>query len=104
MKKLTLEECKEFAKNKNGECLSDVYIGCKTNMKWKCHNGHEWEARFDDIKNSKSWCPKCQKLSLEDCKQFAKNKGGECLSDKYINNDTNMKWKCHNNHEWEGDI
>lgn len=41
-----------------------------------------------------------QKLSkseyLEKAKQHAIIKGGECLSDEYLNSETHLEWKCHN--------
>lgn len=33
-------------------------------------------------------------------KKHAKEKGGECLSDRFIDNKTHLKWKCSNNHIW----
>ena len=50
------------------------------------------------------WCKICaglDKLTLEECHEYAKNKGGECLSTEYINVRSKMKWKCKKNHEWE---
>jgi len=35
------------------------------------------------------------------CKQFAKEKGGKCLSDNYIIRTTKMKWQCSKGHIWE---
>ena len=35
-----------------------------------------------------------QKKYLEECKEIAISRGGLCLSDKYKNNSTYMKWKC----------
>ena len=30
-----------------------------------------------------------------------KKRGGECLSDEYINTHSYLKWKCSRNHEWK---
>jgi hypothetical protein len=102
--KLTIEECKKFALNKNGECLSDEYINNQTKMKWRCSENHEWKAPFGDIKHAGNWCPHCAgcaKLTIEECKEFALNKNGECLSKTYKNKETHMLWKCSENHEWK---
>jgi len=75
-KKLTLEDCQKFAKNKNGKCLSAEYVNCKTQMIWECAEGHTWKSRFDNIK-SNYWCPACggsKKLTLEDCQKIAEKK------------------------------
>jgi hypothetical protein len=100
----TLEACQRFAESKNGECLSTKYIGIMTKMKWRCSEGHEWDATFNDIKNSGSWCPHCAGkvlLTLEECQQFAESKNGKCLSTEYKNAKTKMKWRCSEGHEWD---
>ena len=33
-------------------------------------------------------------------KSFAKKLGGKCLSNKYVNNRTYMKWECAEGHQW----
>ncbi len=38
--------------------------------------------------------------TIEDCIKAAQGKGGECLSDEYINMKTKMLWKCSRGHEW----
>ena len=38
--KLGLEFFKKLAKDKNGECLSDEYLNCRTKLKFKCDKGH----------------------------------------------------------------
>ncbi len=100
--KTTIEECHLFAQNKGGVCLSEKYNNSHTKMIWKCSEGHIWDAIFDSIKNRKSWCPTCGRgtLTIEECQLFAKNKNGECLSDKYIFNKTKMIWKCSKDHIW----
>ena len=34
------------------------------------------------------------KLNIEECHRVAEEKDGKCLSDKYINTRTKMKWEC----------
>ena len=112
-KKYTIEQCKEFAISKNGECLSDEYKNSKTKLNWKCSEGHEWSSIFSSIKRG-CWCPKCGyqlciknrtsgsiRLNIKQCKEFAISKGGECLSEEYKNNRTKLNWKCSEGHEWK---
>ena len=40
------------------------------------------------------------KLTLQDCINFATFKGGKCLSEKYINCKTKMRWQCSHSHKW----
>ena len=39
------------------------------------------------------------KLTLDIVKEIIYNKGGECLSKKYINKKTLMLWRCSRNHK-----
>jgi len=32
--------------------------------------------------------------------QFAKRKGGKCLSEEYINAKTKLEWECRKGHRW----
>ena len=101
-KKYTIESCQQIAEERGGECLSKIYEGCKKPMKWKCKEGHEWNAIFDNIKQGKwcSICKKCKKLTIEDCRKVAEERNGKCLSTKYINTRTLMEWKCSEGHTW----
>lgn len=59
--KHSLEEAKQIAIDRGGECLSYFYKNTETKMKWRCHENHEWEATLDSILNCNSWCPFCAK-------------------------------------------
>lgn len=103
-KKLSLEDCKLSAKEKDGKCLSKEYINRETKMKWECKEGHTWETTFGQMKYRKHWCSICSghiKLTLYDCQNYAKNNSGVCLSDKYINSNILMKWRCNKNHKFD---
>ncbi|MEN3129760.1 zinc-ribbon domain-containing protein [Bacillus albus] len=41
------------------------------------------------------------KVTLEDMQQLAESRGGKCLSDRYINSQTNMTFQCKNGHVWD---
>ena len=102
MKRLSIEEMREIAKKKGGECLSEKYVNCDFKLRWRCGKGHEWDASPDSVKRI-SWCPICggtNMLTIEEMQEIAKNKGGQCLSDKYIKANLKLKWKCKRGHEW----
>ena len=40
-------------------------------------------------------------ITMEELQKLAEEKKGKCLSTKYINNSTKLKWMCKNNHIWE---
>lgn len=58
--KRSLEKCINYAKSKSGDCLSRKYINSKTKLKWKCREGHVWNAIPDSVVRRKTWCPKCK--------------------------------------------
>lgn len=100
---LKLEELKLVAKNKGGLCLSKKYFGNKNKLKWQCLKGHIWEAKPNGI-ISGQWCPFCggtKKLNITEMKKIAKLRGGKCLSDRYYNNETKLRWICLRGHIWQ---
>ncbi|MBU4348312.1 zinc-ribbon domain-containing protein, partial [Patescibacteria group bacterium] len=100
-----LKEMQEIAKKRGGKCLSKKYINAKEKLKWQCNKcSHKWRATADQIKNKKSWCPKCAKVlphTLKEMQEIAKKRGGKCLSKKYINAKEKLKWQCKKGHKWE---
>jgi hypothetical protein len=99
-----IKELQKHAENKNGRLLSIKYINNNTKLLWECSEGHQWEARWTDIKNNNSWCPKCAgklKYDIKDLQIFAIGMGGRLVSTKYINALTNILWECEKGHKWE---
>lgn len=98
-----IETFKRIAIERGGKCLSEIYINSKSKLKYKCGNGHIWDAIPENTKNGNAWCPYCDDslpLTISEMKKMAIDRGGECLSDVYVNNHTNLKWKCAVGHEW----
>ena len=40
------------------------------------------------------------KLTIKEMQKIAKKRGGKCLSHRYINSRTKMKWQCKMGHQW----
>ena len=108
--KHTIQEMKQLAKNRNGECLSDHYIDAFTKLRWRCARRHQWEAAPSSVKNKGTWCPICGReiaaskvrLGLDEMRQLAKDRGGACLSNTYAKkHGDKLLWRCHEGHEWE---
>ncbi len=100
---LTIKEMRDIAESRGGKCLSVEYVNIKTHLLWECSKKHRWKAVPFSIKRG-SWCPECagtQKHNIEMMKALAKSRGGECLSDSYVNNSTALEWKCSEGHHWE---
>lgn len=103
----TIENMKALAENRNGKCLSAEYSHSHKNLEWMCEKEHTWFANPTNIKSGQ-WCPKCGRLeaanklksTIESIKLIAISRGGECLSEKYINSQTKLEFKCKYNHKW----
>ena len=101
--KTTIESVRYFAKEHNAVCLSSEYAPGQP-LKWICKNGHEFEKKLEYCKIA--FCVQCNKTDiltkkkdiLLELKEFAKQKGGECISEQYINCRTPLEWKCKKSH------
>jgi hypothetical protein len=103
--KVTLEQMREIARERHGECLSEVYVNAHTKMKWRCGRGHEWMANRTTIK--KSWCPRCVKLlEFEQVEATASDHGGKVLSPRSdsIDGATVLLWQCVVGHQWRDTV
>jgi hypothetical protein len=73
---------------------------------WHCKKGHSWQATVYNRAKNKSGCPVCarnvrRKYTIEDLQSYAKERGGKCLSKKYMNSKTKLKFCCKEGHIWE---
>ena len=77
-------------------------------MEWKCSvPDHQiWHSNYNSVVTLNTQCPECAKKTssnkqknkkgLEIAKKYAQNKGGECLSNEYVNAIEKLTWKCSN--------
>lgn len=112
MKKKCIEDMRRIASKKGGKCLSDIYVDCKSHLRWQCRKGHEWNARPDNIVQGK-WCPKCAIISrnnkntkhgIKEAQNIAILRNGTCLSEHSYGLKGKLKWKCQNGHVWESSL
>lgn len=109
--RLTIDEMQTLAQSMGGECLSEVIVNALTKLNWRCAEGHEWEAKPNDILSG-HWCRKCgaesraarQRMPMDEIKSLAHSRGGECLSEKYDDSEVNLRWRCARGHEWEANL
>ncbi len=102
-KKLTIIEMHNLAEERGGNCLSEKYVNARIKLIWQCKKSHIWEATPYHVKRGQ-WCPKCarvKKLSIKDMQKIAEEKGGKCLSEKYINVHHKLIWQCKKEHIWK---
>jgi hypothetical protein len=102
---------KHTAKEHNGECLSERYVGVMYDLKWRCEVGHYWAANYNNVVNNGTWCKECSlkeipynTLSLSDAAAVAIERCGTCLSDSYISARIPMCWKCQYGHVFDNSL
>ena len=64
--KLTIEQMRALAKEQKGVCLSKRYGDAHSKLRWRCSEGHEWEATPDVMKKRVkrgNWCTKCPRVT-----------------------------------------
>src|SRR5438128_11201609 len=91
---LTLARMQEAAAKLGGECLSTEYKDLRTPMRWRCAQGHEWEAQGQNVRRGK-WCLRCSgkmRRTLQEMRALAASRGGLCLSPAYTNMSTKLMW------------
>lgn len=107
--RLTIEVAKRIAVMRGGECLSEEYKNNNLPLLWRCNkDGTEWPASLNKVKDASQWCPTCAgnlPLTLDEAKQIAVTRGGICLSVKYSNIETPLKWQCGKcGNSWEASL
>ncbi len=103
VKSLNIAAMQSLAAERGGNCLSNAYRGINKKHLWECSEGHQWETSPSHVKRG-TWCPYCAKRvkrTIEEMHQIAKERGGKCLSDTYINNATKLLWECSEGHKWQ---
>jgi len=101
-KAVAFERVKRIARKKGGQCLGTEYVDSHTKMPFRCREGHQWMAEPVSVSNG-SWCPRCagtERLTIEQMRAIAKECGGECLSEEYVNVFEPLRWRCAEGHEW----
>lgn len=109
MKLFSIENAHKIARERGGECLSTEIAkpSNQTKLLWRCDKGHDWSARIDHVLRDGTWCPTCARIkrsdSIERMHKIAKERGGKCLSEVFVNHHTKLSWQCHEGHQWEAE-
>ncbi len=57
--KLTIDDLREAARFRGGDCLSDELLGMGRQLRFKCAFEHEFEASPTLVLKAGHWCPEC---------------------------------------------
>jgi len=70
-------------------------------MRWRCAQGHVWEAVSGHILAGR-WCPFCsgRRTTLAALQALAAERGGQCLSQTVAGKGVPHEWRCGVGHTW----
>ena len=103
------DQLRAIARSQGGACLSREYHNAAGKLRWRCAEGHEWEAAADSVHRG-TWCRICahearyagiKARTFSHIQAIAREKGGLCLSTEYVDSSTCLRWRCAKGHEWE---
>jgi hypothetical protein len=99
VRKYSIADMRVLAGARGWTCLSARYERVHDKLTWRCELGHVWRNSPAKIRAGQG-CPFCsgRRVTLADCVQLARERGGECLSKRYVDAHTKMKWRCTNGH------
>jgi len=99
----TTDSINKIAKERGWKFLSKKYDGGSKKYNFKCENGHLIQKSGDNfIRGSR--CRTCagkELLSINDFHKIAKERGGKCLSTRYIGPKFKLKFKCNSGHVFD---
>lgn len=96
-----IKKIKKIVKEKRGSLLTTEIKTLDSKVQLVCNRGHFWITSVESIIKKKTWCHQCRKNTIEMMQEFAKKRGGECLSKEYVNSHSHLIWKCEHGHTWK---
>lgn len=99
-----LEKLNSYAKKRGGKLLTKSYSTSDSPYQWQCKNGHVFVESFHYFRKI-DWCLTCKKEQRNEkyyksLHEFARKRGGKCLSKEYITDQTKYTWQCSKGHTW----
>ena len=98
--KTTIKGMQVLAAQRGGQCLSKRYVNSYKDLRWQCVAGHRWASPSAAIKTGR-WCQQCLRGTIEDMQAVAAERGGKCVSKRYVNSRAKLRWQCAVGHTWE---
>ncbi|PWK43230.1 hypothetical protein C7534_104409 [Pseudomonas sp. OV226] len=102
-KRSNIEAMQALAQLRGGGCLSPAYNGLRGRLTMRCALGHIWDATAANIRLG-HWCRQCvsghRRGTIEAMQAMAQDRGGRCLSERYVNSQSKLKWLCSMGHSW----
>jgi len=95
---------KRLLDNGRGIIITGEYVTTKTKTKFRCDNGHEWNA-LPNLVLAGNGCPHCANNSplTKDIinQRLSEGDSGILLTGEYMTSGVKTKFMCDSGHEWE---
>jgi hypothetical protein len=92
-----IKSVKKTVKRNGGRLLTKQIFNLSMKIKCQCKENHIFELTPLNIEKG-HWCKEChlnsKRLGIERMHEYAKSRGGTCLSHHYKNNSTPLSWLC----------
>jgi hypothetical protein len=97
------ERIRKKVEQRGGKLLSKKYQGSLGYLQLQCSAQHRWKANAQNILSG-YWCKKCagsERNNISTFQKIATQRGGKCLTKKYVNKHTKLLFQCSHGHQWE---
>jgi hypothetical protein len=71
--------------------------------RWDCGRGHEWDDALSRTENVRCMSCASQRRELETkrLRELAQVRGGELVSESFVDAATPVRWQCAHGHQWD---
>lgn len=95
----------DLAQSRGGKLISNVYLGGRKKLVWKCSNPEHppWKATAEQTLKKNSWCPHCAGNARKDIKwlrKFGADHKLKLLAKSYDGSHKKYHWECEHGHEF----
>ncbi len=106
---------RRIVSERGGILLSPVYVNNRTRLRYRCGEGHEWEAAPQNISAGR-WCPQCAKASrarhhagrklvvIHRLARIVEARGGEVVAPGFVDCRHPMRVRCARGHTWASPV
>ncbi|WP_454725129.1 MULTISPECIES: hypothetical protein [Cupriavidus] len=105
-----LERLRQAAARHGGKCLSTSYEGRGAHYRFRCSEGHTWEATAISVLSCGTWCRPCSMRAAGEAKRALRGlssvqaavtqRGGVLLDTVYRGVKATYRIRCQAGHEW----
>lgn len=90
-----------LAADRGGALVTRRRADTSDSVVWRCAAGHRWSSNAHRVARG-AWCPYCagHRRTIEDMQALAAAHDGRCVSKRYVDQDTKLRWECERGHRW----